>query len=181
MIIADKLRNTNRAEYLLYLWQVEDILRAYGCDADRLKDEYLSRFAVDTETAKRIQQWYADLCTMMYTEGVKEKGHLQLCRNVLQELEELHARLLASPRFPYYREMYYKVLPYIVELRAKGEHTEATELECCFNALYGVLMLRLGKKEISEGTKKAAQDITTLLGQLSDYYQKDKEQPLELE
>lgn len=181
MIIAEKLRTTNRAEYLLYLWQVEDILRAYGCDADRLQDEYLSRFSVDGETAGRIRQWYADLCTMMYAEGVKEKGHLQICRNVLQELEELHARLLASRHFPYYREMYYKVLPYIVELRAKDRHAETGELEHCFNALYGILMLRLRKKEISEGTEKAAKDITTLLGQLSDYYLKDKEQPIEPE
>ena len=29
MIIAEKLSKTNRAEYLLYLWQVEDLLRAY--------------------------------------------------------------------------------------------------------------------------------------------------------
>ena len=44
MIIAEKLSKTNRAEYLLYLWQVEDLLRAYDCDAERIGKEYLSRF-----------------------------------------------------------------------------------------------------------------------------------------
>ena len=56
MIIADKLRKTNRAEYLLYLWQVEDILRVYGCDAERLKTEYLSRFTVSGEVAAAMEQ-----------------------------------------------------------------------------------------------------------------------------
>lgn len=56
----------------------------------------------------------------MRSEGKKEHGHLQICTNILQELCELHAHLIKSAaKFPYYREMYYKVLPYIVELRGK--------------------------------------------------------------
>lgn len=166
---------------MLYLWQVEDILRAYGCDADRLKDEYLSHFRLEQDASVRMERWYADLCAMMHAEGVMEKGHLQLSKNVLQELCDLHARLLSSSRFPYYREMYYKVLPYVVELRAKGGGAGESELESCFDALYGVLLLRLQRKEVSPETERAAKDITTLLGQLSDYYLRDKECPLELE
>ena len=47
MIIAQQLRTENRAEYLLYMWQVEDIVRLYDADADRICREYLSRFKVD--------------------------------------------------------------------------------------------------------------------------------------
>lgn len=180
MIIAKILKQKNRAEYLLYLWQVEDIIRAYGCDIDQLRDNYLSRFKIENaDTLKETRQWYADLCDMMHSEGVMEKGHLQICKNILQELEELHAALTKSGKFPYYREMYYKVLPYIVELRGKNGRQEESELQTCFDALYGVMMLRLQKKQVSEPTEKAAADISQLLGQLSDYYFKDKEQPIE--
>lgn len=179
MQIADRLRRENRAEYLLYLWQVEDLIRAYGGDFDRLRDTYLAAFGLTREERARTEQWYSDLCEMMHTEGVMEKGHLQICRNVLQELEELHRKLLASPNFPYYREMYYKVLPYIVELRQKGGGDGGTELQTCFEALYGVLMLHLQHKTVSEGTEHAVKDISTLLGQLSDYYFKDKETPID--
>ena len=65
MIIAEKLRNSNRAEYLLYMWQVEDLIRAYNCDMEHINKEYLSRFQLDEEKAKATQQWYADLCEMM--------------------------------------------------------------------------------------------------------------------
>ncbi len=181
MIIANQLREKNRAEYLLYLWQVEDILRAYGCDFERLKNGYLSRFSLPEEQKKQTEQWYADLCDMMHAEGATQQGHLQICKNVFQELHELHICLVSSPRFPYYREMYYKALPYIVELRSKGSHKEEPELQTCFDALYGVMLLRLQKKEVSESTLQAVKEMSALLGQLSDYYFKNKKEPIEFE
>lgn len=181
MIIANKLRDTNRAEYLLYLWQVEDILRAYDCNIDRLRAEYLPQFKLGPEQQAQTAQWYADLCEMMLSEGVRTAGHLQMSQNVLDTLNELHLRLLASTRFPYYREMYYKVLPYVVELRSRGGDKAASELQTCFEALYGVLVLRLQHKEVSAETAQAVRDISTLLGQLSDYYFRDKAEPIEFE
>ncbi len=193
MIIADKLKQTNRAEYLLYLWQVEDLLRVYDCNEDRIRNEYLSQFQISDDQRARMAQWYADLCEMMRSEGKRVHGHLQLCCNILQELTELHNALLRSSHFPYYREMYYKVLPYIVELRSKSKTAPSTadeapangcpdepELETCFDFLYGLMVLRLQGKTVSESTQRAAKDVSTLLGQLSDYYFKDKAEPLEL-
>lgn len=179
MQIANRLRTENRAEYLLYLWQVEDLIRAYGGDFDRLREAYLSRFDLPDDERRQMEQWYADLCDMMHAEGVMEKGHLQISRNVLQELCELHQRLLDSPNFPYYRGMYYKVLPYIVELRQKGGKTDEPELQTCFDALYGVLLLRLQHRPVSAATEQAVKDISTMLGQLSDYYLKDKKEPID--
>lgn len=179
MIIANKLRDTNRAEYLLYMWQVEDLLRAYGCDIDTLEAQYLSRFSVPDEQKRALRQWYADLLDMMISEGKREKGHLQININTLQALEDFNAQLLHSDKFPYYKGMYYKVLPYVVEVRAKGEKNGKHEIETCFDILYGTMLLRLQKKEISAETAKAVQDISTFLGQLSDYFLKDKQQPIE--
>lgn len=179
MIIANQLRTKSRAEYLLYMWQVEDILRAYKLDIDIIKSEYLSQFKLEGEALRKTEEWYTNLCEMMRNEGVAEHGHLQINKNVLQELQELHSQLLNSQKFPYYHEMYYKVLPYIVELRAKGASKEDSELQICFDALYGILILRLQHKEITEDTEKARKDISTLLGQLSDYYFKDKQEPIE--
>ncbi len=184
MIIANQLKTKNRAEYLLYLWQVEDLIRAYGCDAERIAQEYVSRFTLTDEQREETETWYANLCEMMRSEGKAERGHLQICQNVLSGLAELHAKLLGSNSFPYYREMYYKVLPYIVELRSKNrQHSadEEPELQVCFDLLYGVMMLRMQKKEVSPDTAQAAKDVSALLGQLSDYYFKDKETPIEFD
>ena len=89
-------------------------------------------------------------------------------------------QLMESPKFPFYNSAYYRVLPFIVELRNRGSNKDENEIETCMNALYGVMMLRLQKKEISPNTLHAVQEITTFIGMLSDYYKKDKEEGLEM-
>lgn len=129
--------------------------------------------------AMRNRKWYIDLIEMMRRENVMEKGHLQINKNIITWLTDLHLQLLRSSKFPYYSAAYYKALPYIVELRAKGANKEEPELETCFEALYGILLLKLQKKEISEETKKAQQAISGLLAMLSNYYIEDKKGELE--
>ena len=177
MFIAQQLRKQNIAEYLLYMWQVEDIIRAYGCSLSRLRQEYISSFDYSNEQREELIDWYGNLVTMMNQEGKRESGHLQINMIVLQQLDELNAQLLASPKFPFFNAQYYKVLPFIVELRNRGEKDKG-EIETCLDALYGMMMLRLQKKEISPDTAHAIQEISTYIGMLSDYYQKDKTEGL---
>ncbi|MDO4715195.1 MAG: DUF4924 family protein [Bacteroidales bacterium] len=179
MIIAEQLKNKSRIEYLLYMWQVENILRAYACDAKRLESEYVAQFSLDEATRKAMAEWYAHLATMMKDEGVEKEGHLQVSKNIVITLDDLHAQLSRSKNFPFYESAYMKVLPYIVEIRRKNKDTETSEIETCLNVLYGVMLLHLQQKPVNEATQKAVEDITTFLGLLSDYYFKDKEQPLE--
>ena len=181
MFIAQELRKKNIAEYLLYMWQVEDTIRAFGCSLSRIRREYIDRFDYTEEQKEEEADWYGNLIRMMNEEGCREKGHIQINKVVLQQLEELHVQLLNSPKFPFYNAEYYKVLPYIVELRNRGANKEENEVETCFNSLYGVMMLRLQKKEITPSTDHAIKEITTFIGMLSDYYKKDKEEGLKFE
>lgn len=181
MFISQELRKKNIAEYLLYMWQVEDIIRAYDCNLGRIRREYIGRFDYTEEQKEDMTDWYGNLVRMMNQEGCREKGHLQINKIVMQQLVELNAQLLQSTRYPFYNSEYYKVLPLIVELRKRGASADENEVETCFNALYGVMMLRLGKKKISPDTEHAIKEITTFVGMLSDYYMKDKEEPLEFD
>ena len=163
------------------MWQVEDIIRAYDCSLTRLRREYIAQFDYTDEQREEMTDWYGDLVRMMNQEGKRERGHLQINQVVMQQLTELNAELIESSKFPFYTSEYYKVLPYIVELRHKGgEANDTPEIETCFNALYGTMLLRLQKKEITPDTEHAVKEITTFIGMLSDYYQKDKKGELEL-
>jgi len=181
MFIAQELRKKNIAEYLLYMWQVEDTIRAFGCSLQRIKQEYVSRFDYDDEQMEEEIDWFGNLIRMMNQEGCRERGLLQINKVTLQMLTELHTQLLSSPKFPFYNTAYYKVLPFIVELRGRGADKQENEIETCFNALYGVMMLRLQKKEITPNTQHAVKEISTFIGMLSDYYKKDKEEGLKFE
>ena len=180
MIIAQQKRKENIAEYLLYLWQVEDLLRACKLDIDTVERTVIARYDVDDKTRHEIKEWYESLIKMMELENVRERGHIRVCHNVLIRLSDLHAQLLADQgRFPDYHADYYRTLPYIVQLRATLPEAERpSELETCFNALYGVMMLHLQGKEISQDTAAAIAQISHFIGLLASYYKLDEEKPL---
>lgn len=181
MFVAEQLRKKNIAEYLLYMWQVEDVVRAFGLDAEKMAKEYVPQFGLDAEKSEGLKGWYEHLIEMMREEGVTEKGHLQVNKNIIILLTDLHAQLLKSSKHPFYSAAYYKALPFIVELRAKSaESQEKNEIENCFDALYGVMLLRMQKKEVSAETATAIDNIAKFIGLLSDYYKKDKEGELEV-
>lgn len=181
MFISQQLRKKSIAEYVLYMWQVEDLIRAYGCSVSRIKNEYVSQFSDYTDDQRsELVDWYGDLIRMINQEGKREKGHLQINQIVVQDVSDLHAQLLQSSKFPFYNAEYYKVLPFIVELRNRGSK-DVGEIETCLNALYGTMMLRLQKKPISPETAHAVKEITTFIGMLSDYYIKDRTEGLEFD
>lgn len=179
MFVAKQLKETSVCEYLLYMWQVEDTIRAFGLDIDRIQTGYIADFQLTEERQREEVQWFEDLIRMMHEEGCQQQGHLQINRGTLSLLVDLHQQLLRSPKHPFYSAAYYKALPFIVELRAKSGK-ESGELETCFNCLYGVMMLRLQKREVSDDTQQAVAAITHLLAQLSDAYKKEKQGELEL-
>lgn len=179
MFISQKLQKENIAEYLLYMWQVEDLIRANGLDIDKLQESYLNRFKLEGKESDAQREWYENLIEMMRSEGVQEKGHLQINKSVITMLNDLHNELLKSPKHPYYSAAYYKALPYIVELRNRSNTRDECEIENCFDAMYGLMMLRLQGKPVSEDTKKAMEDISRFLAMLAEYYKKDKKGEVE--
>lgn len=175
MFTASEKRKQNIAEYLLYMWQIEDIIRANGLDIDRIKANVIDRYEGLTDDQRRqMTEWYESLIDMMRREGVTEKGHLQLNRNVIVQLVDLHQALLRDPQFAEYTAEFYRTLPYIVELRAKSGDERPGEIEACFNALYGMLMLRLQGKEISEPTRQAVAQISKFIALLAHNFKLDE-------
>lgn len=174
MIIARQKKKENIAEYLLYMWQIEDLIRANGLDLDKIQAGIIDKFDQTAEVKKEIREWYESLIDMMRREDKQQSGHLQLNQNVIIDLTDLHQQLLQSNKEPFYVAAYYKTLPFIVELRAKAGEHKSGEIETCFSALYGLLMLRLKGQTVSEETMKAIRQITTFIGLLSDKYKEDK-------
>ena len=178
MITASQKRKENIAEYLLYMWQIEDLIRANGLDIDKIRANVLERYNLDAATLRQMEQWYESLIDMMRRERVTQSGHLQINRNILNQLVQLHQALLADPEFPDYTAEFYRALPYIVELRSKAGDGKVGEIETCFTALYGMLMMRLQKKEISPETQAAIDSISHFIATLSRNFHLDEEDKL---
>lgn len=185
MLIALQKKQENIAEYLLYMWQVEDLIRACQLDEQQIDQLLVGRFraleGITEEQFAATRQWYLQLRDMMLTEGRREAGHLQITQNVIIDLTDLHLRLLKQGQDAIYTSCYYSTLPYIVELRGKEGEEKVGELETCFTALYGLLLLRMQHKEVSEQTQVAMNQISKFLGLLSEKYKEWKAGSLKFE
>lgn len=180
MLIAGELRKNNIAEYLLYMWQIEDLIRSRDFDVDQLT-ELESDGLSDENLVLSIRRWYGELIDMMTVEGVRSCGHLQINNNVLLMLEDLHSRIMSSNGCNTYKQAYYAALPVIVGYRAKSDATDKNELESCFEMMYGVWMLKLQGRAISAGTADAASKVSSLLARLAAFYAREREEEIDFD
>ena len=127
------LKKNNIAEYILYLWQIEDYLRAFPLQAE-------------------ANQELHDLSEMMHQENILESGHLQLAKNALDELEDLHNDLLDQEAT--YRAAMMQLSPSLNLLKAKTDRPTMSDVEACLILLYQVMLLNLQKRPISSETEQ---------------------------
>lgn len=181
MLIARQLKKQNIAEYLLYMWQIEDMIRALNGDMSAIKETIVDKYPVDDDTKKSISEWYESMVDMMNTEGVMQKGHIQLVKNTLLELEELNDYLVSSGKDVAYTAKLYQLIPSLALLKSKSDRPGMSNIEMCFIFLYGFLQLQRQKKNISEDTQRMREEVSKLLAMLSADYTKWKAGELDKE
>ncbi|HRP60942.1 MAG TPA: DUF4924 family protein [Vicingus sp.] len=174
MLLAEHKKQTNLAEYILYMWQIEDIIRSHNFDLDLINDSIISRFEVSKEVQYDIKLWYQNLIEQMMKEGKSEKGHLNALNLHLDELNNLHNSLLTTIQDTQYQEAYILAQDNIKNFINKSGGEANTEIEACLIALYGFLMLKLKSSEVSSATKDAMQTFSKLLAILIDRHNKLK-------
>ncbi len=171
MLIAKQKKEENIAEYVIYMWQLEDLLRANQLDIEKIQNLIINPYQVGDDVKQEMREWYDNLILMMKMEHLEEKGHLQIIRNTVDDINDLHMELLQKPKEVQYNALFFKTLPFLVELRKKvGAGEEMNDIELALQSLYGVLLLRLQKKEITQETLVAIKQISQLLAVLSQKY-----------
>ena len=168
MIIAQKKKKENIAEYILYMWQVEDLIRAYKLDIEEIDKNVVQRFEQPDHIKKEIRNWYEGLINLMKEENKVESGHLQSVLNTLNDLNDLHLFLIKSPDHLDYIDAYNNAKVGVVELMNKSQGSVNNEVEACFNGLYGLLMLRIQQKTISPETISAMAAVSKLVALLAN-------------
>ena len=167
MLIAKEKRKSNIAEYILYMKQIQDLLRALDLDLEKIKVNLVERFDQSADVKKEIFDWYQNLALMIVKERIRESGQLQIITNITNQLNEFHFQLMKSKKDPGYNQIYLDTLPVIIDFRNKSQNKEQNDISVCIDALYGVMMLRLQKKEVTKGTGEAVAQISKLLAHLS--------------
>lgn len=170
MIIAKAKKKENIAEYVLYMWQVENLIRIFGLDIDKINAEIIQKFDQPQNIKNEMQDWYKGLIAMMKDENKVEKGHIQFLQNTINDLNDLHLRMITSKDEVEYQNIYLSAKPGIDDLIQKSANTEINDIEACFNGLYGLLIFRMKNKTINPETAQAMQYISQLIAKLSSKY-----------
>ncbi len=171
MFIARKLKKENICEYLLYMWQVEDLIRAFSLNIEMVNERIIASYPVSADERKSLYNWYESLIEMMRLENVQTVGHLQLNKNILSELDELHGLLLRSGKNAGYNAKFYHVLPFISQLRRQQKNSQISDLELSFNFQYGIMLLRMKKVVITPETLQVQTEISKFMVLLAKNYQ----------
>lgn len=179
MIVAQEKRKKNIAEYILYLWQVEDLIRAMQMDMTAIENTLISQYTVDDQTKNEIRTWYSNLVLMMEKEQKQKSGHLQFLINLVSDLNRFHIALNSQEIEPQYTQLYNEIISDIQLVRQKSKN-QHNDVEIALNTLYLLIMLKMKEEQISEGTQEAVMKFGNFLGYLSKLYQTYESGELEI-
>lgn len=171
--IAEKKKEENIAEYLLYMWQMEDMIRAQNLDPEKVKERIVGQF--EKEEQETEKEWFLDLTERMRKEGLEEKGHLSELQEVLGELQYLHNTLLNVIKDQNYARYFEEAQPHLEEFKERSTDAARNDIEACFHGLYGLLILRMKQEKVSQETETAMMSFRNVLAYLSQQYKKMKD------
>ena len=173
MDIAQAKRRENIAEYILYLWQLEDLLRALQFSPEAIHSQLIApRKELPEEQKSALLMWYLDICNLLRQEDKEEKGHLEHTLHLIADLHDLHLELLQLPVGEHYRQTVAQLEPQLPHLRAIMGNPAISDTELCFRALYAAMLYRIK----GEGGKSAVADtlefISPVIAELAALHRK---------
>lgn len=173
MTIAERKYAENIAEYVIYMWQMQDLLRAVNMDVESL-DEFLRSFLPTEEKIQEEKIWFQGLAKSMKRSGAEERGNVEELQEVISELNLLHTTLNTLLRDEEYIAANERAKENLDAYRERTNGKALSDVEAYLTALYGLMILRLRKQEISEETKDAMKTFSDVMVQLALQYNKMK-------
>lgn len=172
MWISEHKKKTNIAEYIIYMWQIEDLIRSYNLDLIKIEEEVIAKYDINEEQENLLFEWYKSLITEMRKEDIVNSGHLQRTISIITELEFLHKNLYEIQKDFEYSSTFNKCKSDIDALKSKMGVNPGSDISICLSGLYGSLLMKLKKTEISEETNNSLKRISQFIGLLTKKYHK---------
>ncbi len=174
MQIAQQKKQQNIAEYIIYMYQIEDILRAFRFDIEEVMEHYVRPQLPDASFENQYRGWYEDLIRQMKMQRIEQSGHLNELKEIIIELSYLHNTLINMTKDVKYQEVFERAVQPIEDFQAKSNLKDKNHIEVAFHGMYMKLLLKLQKKEISAESEEAFDAMRMMLAYLSRGYHKMK-------
>ena len=173
MDIAQQKRKENIAEYILYLWQLEDLLRALQFSPEAIYSTLIKPRHLDVQREQMLLAWYMDIANLLEQEGKEKSGHLDHTLHLIHDLHDLHLRLMQQQDIGMeYRQRYELLAEYLPTLRSRlGKEREISDTELCFRALYATMLYRI-KGEGEGAVTDTIEVVSPFIASLTDFFHK---------
>jgi hypothetical protein len=173
MDIAQAKRKENIAEYILYLWQIEDLLRALQFSPEAIYSQLVAPRDVEEEQKHIFLLWYMDIVNLLRKEGKDESGHLEHTLHLIADMHNLHLQLMHHPIGEHYRKTFARLAPQLPSLRAMVQKEDISDTELAFRALYATMLYRIkGDKKREEAIRDTMELVSPVVAELADMYRK---------
>ena len=172
MDIAKTKRRENIAEYILYLWQLEDLLRALQFSPEAIYAKLVKPLGLPEEQKQEVFLWYMDIVNLLREEGKQQQGHLEHTLHLIADLHNLHLQLMKLPAGARYRELYARLEPELPRLRAVLGRNETSDTELCFRALYAAMLYRIRGEGGQQAVADTVEYISPAIAELASMYGK---------
>jgi hypothetical protein len=168
MNIADNKRKNNIAEYIIHMYQTEDLMRAYAFDLDRIKNNIINHLPETEQDKKSLTVWYADIISKMKQEGIEASGHLSEVQSIVKELAAIHEELQNTDSN--FETVYLASKEHIDKSLEFAKGQLISEVQICLNGVYGLLLLRLNDKKVADDILESISAFGDILSYLSFKY-----------
>ncbi len=170
MLIAEQKRKQSISEYIIFMYQTEDLIRAYNFDLKKIYKQVIQHFPLEDHKKTEIKSWYRKTADQMQKESLNKSGHLKELNLIAEELAQFNLELIKSDQA--YRKIFDQAKLHINRNLALSNGQVTNPIQICLNGIYGLLILRLNGKPIDDTIKNGVQAFGDVLSYLSFKYKK---------
>ena len=175
MLLADKKKQENISEYIIYMYQTEMLIRNFDFDLEKIKIHVFGNIPDEKMTEAQREEaidWYAEVIAQIKKEKLEKEGHLAEVQQIVEQLSELSIRLLSENED--YRAVFNAARPAIRENIEASEGLISNPVQVCLNGVLGLLIARMNGRHIPDDTMAQIEHFGNILSLLSHFYKKNQ-------
>lgn len=163
MNIAKTKKENNIAEYIVFMYQTEDLIRSYELDFERIKKNLISLIPGSEVEKEELEDWYSNIISSMKKEQIELNGHLNEVQDIVYELQQLYDALNQDDKI--FQKLVISAQPFFDKNKANNN-----EVTICLNGMYAYLILKTGDLPVPQLTTTSAELYGEVLSYLSYKY-----------
>ncbi|ANQ48613.1 DUF4924 family protein [Flammeovirga yaeyamensis] len=166
MLIAQQKKEQNICEYIIYIYQSEELLRAFDFNFEDIREYVVNHITkLNDKERDEVIQWHKDLLELMKKEEVTKEGHCSWAQDEVDNITTLHHKLLSEDEE--YQKVYKKASPHIDENLKFADGLITNPIQICINGIFGLLLLRTRGKKVDNATKNILDSFGDVLSYLA--------------